>query len=60
MAGWLLLRVSGEEKYSLLYDSAMKVHALLPNRPVKVDWEYWGGKCQLMTLSDEEGFISRC
>ena len=38
----------------------MKVHALLPNWPVKVDWEYWGGKCQLMTLSDVEGFISRC
>ena len=39
VAQWLanLLRVSVEEKYSLLYDSAMKVHALLPNRPVKVD-----------------------
>ena len=31
LSGWLLLRVSGEEKYSFVYDIAMKVHALLPN-----------------------------
>ena len=42
------MRDSGELKYSLLNVRAIKVHALLASLPFNVDWEYCGGKCQLV------------
>lgn len=46
----MALGISGAARCSLVKIKAIKVQALLPERPFRVDCECVGGKCQLMTL----------